>query len=137
MIAWLMSLLKPVQDLHAAFVLFRQQMLRDITITSAVNRLTKALQDTFNNPGIYLIHPSDYLDFAFVHLSTEERVVEYDYLLDENHNPKEYDYLLDELNRDYDFIVRVPIALALSVDNITAFVNKYVMAGRRFKIELY
>ena len=136
-IAWLMALVKPVQDLHTAFLAYRQQALRDITITSQVNRLTKALQDKFSNDGIYLVHPLDYLDQAYVYLYAEERLPEYDYLLEENHRPKEFDYILDELNRDFDFIVRVPAILAQSNNNITAFVNKYVMAGRRFKIENY
>lgn len=137
MFAWLSLLAKPVVEIHSQFLAFRQEQLREITITSSVNRLTRALQDKFNNPGIYLVHPLDYVNSAYVYQTIEPRLPEFDFLLEEDHEPVEYDFLLNELDRDYDFIVRVPSVLALSVQNITSYVAKYVMAGRRFKIELY
>lgn len=137
MLAWLMTYTKPSQGLHTAFTGFRLQTLKDITITSQVNRLTQALQDKFNNPGIYLVHPYDYLDAAYFYLFNEQHLPEFDYLFAENHAPVDYDYLFNEYDPDVDFIVMVPIALALSADAIYAFTAKYVMAGRRFKVQTY
>lgn len=136
MFAWLHSLMKPINTMHLAFLAFRQQTLKDITITSEVNRLTQALQDKFNNPGIYLVHPFDYIDSAYFYLFNEEHLPEFDYLFSEGVDP-DYDFLFNEYDPDYDFFVMIPAALALSAENINAFTAKYVMAGRRFKVQTY
>lgn len=136
-LAWLQSGLKPLTSLWGLFLAFRTEMLYEATITGETNRLEKALQDKYGNPGIYIIQPTDYLDDAWIWKETEPHFAEYDHLESENHEPAEYDYLESEFDPDYDFVIRVPSALAMQVQVMREFLKKYVMAGKRYNIELY
>lgn len=135
--AWLKVLTSPLVWLYDQFLIYRSAKLREVTINSQVNRFTQALQYTFNNAGIYILHPRVYLNQAFIYLEIEGATPEFDYLYIEAHTPVDYDYLQSEYDAEIDFIVRVPSALAALQDQISAFVNKYKYYGKRFKIELY
>jgi len=136
-VAWLRSGLKPLKTTYAELMTLRGSKLAEATITSSVNRITKALNDKFNATGIYLVHELDYVDSAFEFLAIDPHYDEFDYLGEENHTPPAFDFLSSEYDPDNDFIVRVPNALALRVNEIKAFIFKHTMAGRRFNIELY
>lgn len=136
-LAWLQSLFKPVITLWNAVLEYRIAKLYEATITGETNRLEKALQDRYDNDGIYIIHPTDYLDTAWIFLKDEPHFQEWDFLKSENHEPVEYDFLKREYDPDYDFIIRIPASLAAIVNDLKNWVKKYVMAGKRYKIELY
>lgn len=135
--AWLKVLVAPLVWLYDQFLIYRAAKLREATINSQVNRFTQALQETFSNAGIYILHPGVYLDQAFIYLEIEGATPEFDYLAIDAHTPVDYDALQSEYDVETDFIVRVPVALTSMQDQITAFVNKYKYYGKRFKIELY
>lgn len=136
-LAWLKAALKPLDTTYGQLMIFRTNKLSEATINSSVNRFTKALNDKFNSTGIYLVHQLDYVDNAFEFLEDEPHFSEYDFVSEETADPQDYDYLDDEYDPDFDFIVRVPAALILRKNEISAFVARYTMAGRRFTIELY
>lgn len=136
-LAWLQSGLKPLTSLWTAFLTYRTEILYEATITGETNRLERALQDKYGSPGIYIIQPTDYLDDAWIWKADEPHFQEWDYLESENHEPAEYDYLETEFDPNYDFVIRVPSALALQVNKMREFLKKYVMAGKRYNIELY
>ena len=136
-LAWLQSALKPLSNLWSAFLAFRLEILYEATITGETNRLEKALQDKFQDPNIYIIQPTDYIDDAWIYQQNEPHFQEWDFLVSESHEPVEFDYLSSEYDSDYDFVIRIPSALVLSVAKIKEFLKKYVMAGKRYNIELY
>ncbi|WEK18166.1 MAG: hypothetical protein P0Y49_15350 [Candidatus Pedobacter colombiensis] len=134
---WLKTALSPLSTTYAAFMSYRSNKLAVATINSSVNRLTKALNDRFEVTDIYLVHQLDYVDGAYEYLSTDTHYEEFDYLSGEFNNQQDYDFFSNEYVPDVDFVVRVPVALSLKVNEIKAFILKYTMAGRRFTIELY
>jgi hypothetical protein len=133
--AYTEALIFSVVATHTDFLAFRVRMLSEVTITSEVNRLRKALRDRFVDQTIQIIHPGDYLLRAFIFLRTEPRPVRYDYLREENHLPTEYDYLRNEYDASVDFIVRIPLSLANRSDEIYNYVLKYKIASIKFKVE--
>lgn len=136
-LAWLQTVLKPVTTLWNAVLEYRNAKLYEATITGETNRLEKALQDKYENPGIYFTQPTDYLDTAWIFLKIEPKFQEYDFLKSEEHEPPVYDFLKSEYDPDFDFVVRVPNSLSIYVNEIKAFLKKYILAGKRYKIELY
>lgn len=136
-LAWLETLLLPVETMYVDFLVYREQQLKEATITSETNRLTRALRDKFLNETIYILHPDDYLDQAFIYLESEGASPEFDYLDEENHAPLTFDFLDEEYNSQFDFIVRIPDILAGNTDAIRAFVKKYIFSGITFTIETF
>lgn len=135
--AWLNALLSPLVWLFDAFTKYREQKLYDATINSQVIRLTKALRDKFNDQSIYIIHLTDYLDQAFIYLEIEGATVEYDYTDAEAHTPLDYDFIQAEYDAEFDFVVRIPVALVSATPEVKAFVNKYRFSSKRFIIETF
>lgn len=136
-LAWLQVCARPLKTAYLKFLSFRTSKLYEATITGEKNRLERALQDKYNSQGIYIIQQSDYLDTAWIWLKTEPVFQEYDFLSSENHEPKEWDYLKTEYDPDVDFSIRVPIALYSKVEELKAWVLKYVLVGKKYKIEIY
>ena len=136
-LAWLTVLLSPIVWLYDQFLIYRLAKLREATINSSVNRFEIALQTQFANAGIYIVHPGNYLNQAFIYLEIEGATPEFDYLDIEAHTPVDYDATQAEFDVEVDFIVRVPSSLTDSQTLIKAFINKYSFFGKRFKIELY
>ena len=136
-LAWLGTILKPVATLWSYVLSYRTLKLYEATITGETNRLTKALQDRYTDNGIYIIQPTDYLDTAWIYTENEPHFQEYDFLEEENHIPVEFDFLEEEYDPEFDFVVRVPNVLANMIPDMKVWLKKYVMAGKRYKIELY
>jgi len=136
--AWIQTLLVTIKNRYADFLVFRQQMLADATINSSVNRLTKALWDKFDNTNsIYILQNTASLEEAYIYLDSEGATPTFDYLESEDHEPFDYDFLDSEFNGDYNFIVRIPVAIASSSTAIYAFVSRYVFSGITFTIETF
>jgi len=136
--AWLQTLLAPLNNLYAGFLTFRSQQLADATINSSVNRLTQALWDKYDpTKSIYLVQTDAYISESFIYLESEGATPSYDYLESEDHEPFEFDYLDNEFSTNYNFIVRIPIAMVASSAAIYAFVKPYVFSGISFTIETF
>lgn len=134
--AWLTILLFPLIWLYEQFLTYRTAMLREATTNSQVIRLTRSLRDRYNNESIYISHFSDYINQAFVYLELEGSFDTFDYLSGEAHLPADYDFMQTEYEDQFDFVVRIPAVLTAQADAITAYVNKYKLASKRFKVEI-
>lgn len=135
-IAWLTVLLSPLLWLYDQFLVYRLDKLKEATTNSQVIRLTRALRDNFSNEEIVILHFSDYINQAFEYLEIEGSFNEFDYLSSDGHLPDEFDFFDNEYDAQTDFVVRIPGIIENKKDAIAAFVNKYVLAGKRFKIEI-
>lgn len=135
--AWLQTLLVTVKNRYADFLAYRDLQLRNATVDSTVIRFTKGLRDEFEDDTIYILHPEDFLDQSFIYLASEGATIEYDYLASEDHSPVDYDYTEAEYSLNWDFIVRIPVALAGSIDAIRAYVKKYAFSGLNYTIETF
>jgi hypothetical protein len=83
---------------------------------------------------IYIKHVEEINEYDF--FTSENQPADYDYFYAESHQPDDYMYFLGEGNRalDVDFLVYVPAAiLAVSEARIRANIEKYKLAGKRFK----
>ncbi|MBD3748928.1 MAG: hypothetical protein IE931_05485 [Sphingobacteriales bacterium] len=136
-LAWLTVLLYPLVWLYDQFLVYRDDKLKEATINSSVNRFTRALRDKFLDETIYIVHPFNYLEQAFVYLEIEGATIEYDYLDIEAHLPVDYDSLQSEFDSETDFIVRIPVSLAEQTNEVSLFVQKYAFYGKRFRIETF
>lgn len=136
-LSWLQSIGKPLATLWVMVLAYRSEKMYEATITGETNRLQKALQDKFGSPGIYIIQPTDYLDNAWIYQENEEHFTEWDFLEGENHLPAEFDFLELEYDPDYDFTVRVPTGMSDKIFEMKNFLKKYVMAGKRYNMEVY
>lgn len=136
--AWLITLLAPVKNRYADFLTYRNEQLKNATINSSVNRLTQALWDKFDSTNaIYLLQNNPFEHGAFIYLESDGASPSYDYLESDAHTPDEFDYLDSDYNANYNFIVRIPVALVGDTAAIYAFVKKYVFAGITFTIETF
>lgn len=136
--AWLQTLLVTTTNRYADFVIYMQQQRANATINSSVNRLTQALRDNFDvTRSIYLVQNQAFQDEAYIYLESDGATPAYDYLEIDEHQPDEYDFLDAEYNSNYNFIVRIPVALVDQTSVIYAFVKKYVFAGITFTIETF
>lgn len=135
--AWLETLSAPIKSLYTDFLTYRQLQLRNATVNSSKNRLTRALRDKYEDETIYILHSNDYLNQSFIYLEEEGASLEYDYLYEEEHEPADFDYLDEEYNSEVDFVVRIPQAMAAKQLDVYEYVRKYVFTGIRFTIELF
>jgi hypothetical protein len=135
-VAWLITVLAPLNTIYTTFINFKDDQLKAATITSSVIRLTKALWDQFDpTNAIYIIHPEDYMNEAYIFLQSEGAALQFDYLQSENHVPQDFDFLEVEYGLNYDFVVRVPIALQAYNSAIYAFVKRYSFSSLTFTIQ--
>ncbi len=136
--AWLQTITIPFANIYAQFVAFKQQALSDATIDSTVIRLTKALNDKFDPTGsIYLLQNANYLEQNFIYLEADAATPAFDYLESEDHQPYDFDYLDGEYSTDFDFIVRIPVAIAAKSAQIHKFVGQYAFSGLIYTVETF
>lgn len=137
-LAWLQTINVSLKNLYADFLAYMALQRANATINSSVNRLTQALWDNFDSTqSIYILQNTNYQDEPIIYLLADGASPTYDYLISDAHTPNDYDYLSSEFDTDFNFIVRIPVALAASSAAIYAFVAKYVFAGISFTIETF
>lgn len=127
----------PLKSMYADFLTYRQAALRAATIDSTAIRLTQALQDTFNDTSIYLLHPNDPGDESFIYLRQDASIPQFCYMGADAHTPVEYVDVSDIYTVKIDFTVRIPIALAPQINQIQAFVRQYVFSNINFNIQTF
>ena len=142
-IAWLKALVKPLIDLYTTFMAYRQSVIYLLSFTGQVIYLEKLLNDTYNNgtSGIIIVDGNT-LDFPYLFNKSEGVVDIYLYNLSENEDPF-YLYNKSEFGTQIDFIVKVPALLYSQLqlnnnqglNNMTALITKYKLAGKRFIIQ--
>ena len=139
-LAWLESLLAPINNDYADFLTYKDQQLANATINSCVNRLTQALWDNYDSTNsIYLLQTTNYLDEPFIYLQSDGSTPEYDFLESDNFEPFDFDFLNQEYDSNVNFIVRIPQSLnnSYTIAAITAFVKRYVFSGISYSVEVF
>ncbi|BDD10854.1 hypothetical protein FUAX_40700 (plasmid) [Fulvitalea axinellae] len=144
-LAWLLSLTAPVVELYTAYCVtenreskipdlwsFRDKTLYDLRHNSTVVYMEKLLNDRFNlgagptDPLIRIADGSSPLR-VFSYLNVENNPIYTD-------GPT-YTHLKEEYAADYaDFIIQVPSTVNYDVAVMKSLVNKFKLAGKKYKI---
>ena len=159
-ISWQKALFTGIKVLYGWFITYKDDTFYRLSITSQIIYLEKLLNDKFNEglparadsstvglydgapTGIFISDPSDAIFPQYIWNKIEQRPKTFLYNKSES-GPKTYLYNISEIDGEYDFIIKVPIALgdvttnALLVAQIKAQVNIYRIAGKRFNIVNY
>lgn len=120
LLAFLHALLVPVKTLHSMFLIFRQTIERDVRITGQVRIMEYWLNELFDSSSRRFII-QDYTNVQPVLIWG-----------DSFNNPL---YLPTFLSSSaYDFQVIAPCALKGQKAQIKAFLDRYKLAGKRYKL---
>lgn len=138
-LAYIYSIAEALQTVSDQFTAFRNKNLFDLQFTGQVLSMEGILNATFDpvGNGIFI---EDGLQLTRLYLFTDT----------ENFNDV-WDYTVNEIpitgnvyefaNADYgtqiDFIVNVPAALVFDSNEMTALINRYRLASKRFIIQTY
>ena len=137
-LAWLKTLHVSLKNRYADFLSYRALTLANATINSSVNRLTQALWDNFDpTQATYLLQNPSFHQAAFIYLHDEYPTPAFDYLSIEKLNT-EFDYLTSEESLlGYNFVVRIPLAIAAKTNAIYAFVKRYIFSSITFTVQTF
>jgi hypothetical protein len=149
MLAWMYATLHPLSSVAAQWDTFTIVRKRDTLTNGQVIVLERALNlkymledkwatasDTTASGGIYIENVASAIPTTFIWSNNEAQPPLYIYG-DAEAEPPLYIYSDAEYSAQYDFIVRVPIAFSFDVDEMTAFVRQYRVAGKTFTIDTY
>ena len=144
-IAWLKALVKPVINLYSDFMVYQSATIYSLSFTSQTIYLEKLLNDTFNASltGIYIID-GIVINKTYLFHKNEGGPRQYLFHKSEHQSPI-YLFHKSEFNVTVDFIIMVPATVYSQLQNnnnqglnsMTALVNKYKLAGKRFTINSY
>ena len=144
-IEWLKALVKPIIELYNIFMIYRTNTIYSLSFTGQVIYLKKLLNDTYNNgsTGIYITDGTFMLKTYLFHKS-EGGAKTYFFNKSEN-AAKTYLFHKSEYAVTYDFVVMVPSAIYSilqqdnnqGLNNMTALINKYKIAAKRYTIQSY
>jgi hypothetical protein len=149
MVAWLWSLMYPLHQLSVQWYGFTATRRRAARYNGQVIVLERALNlrymledkwatdaDPTASGGIYIENVASAIPTTFIWSNNEAQPPLYIYG-DAEAQPPVYIYADAEYSAQYDFIVRVPVAFSFDVNEMTAFVNQYRVAGKTFTIDTY
>jgi hypothetical protein len=137
--AWLYSLLKPLEQAHEDFLLFRDKINEDLSYNSQTMIFEYLLNKRFNNGGteIYITNIVNNAPPVFVgYLDEGGHSVFVGYLDEPGHNIS-IGYLNEYVDNEFEFIVNVPASLTFDADEMNAVIRKYKLSGKRFNIVTY
>lgn len=142
LIDWLVSLLKPLEEVNFLFKNFRKQAIYKVVHNGQVVYLEKVLNDRYDN-SLRRIYITDAFEFdpTYIYPEDEELPV---YIYPENEDQPRYIYpesVFGESN--VDFIVFVPLDLQPSnpttlnnfLIQMRSLINFYKLASRRYSIQ--
>jgi hypothetical protein len=133
-IAWLQSLANPVNYLYQQFRRNRDANLYRLYITPQVVYMEKLLNDRYDISG-RRIRVKDALVFEPEYIFQEQELKPV-YIYKEEENKPVYLFTDDEIGSDsVDFFVLMPSDLSYNEDEMTALINNYKLAGKRYKIQ--
>lgn len=144
-IEWLKALVKPLIDVYTIFTTYRSSTIYSLSFTGQVIYLEKLLNDTYNSglTGIY-IKDDNLMSVPFIFNKSEGVVNVYLYNFSESATPF-YLYNQSAFISQNDFIVMVPAVIYSTLqqnnnqglNNMTALIKLYKLAGKRFTIQSY
>lgn len=138
-VAWLKSLLKPVQILYSEFITFETEKMYEATYSGQVAELEFILNDYYYNDGtLRTIYIDDSIENEEIYIYQQSELQNETYIYNTAEN--EVDSIIynsDEAGVSFNFIVYVPIGLIFDRDYLRSLVTKYKIAGPTFTIKTY
>lgn len=121
-LAWLLALISPVISLYSAFINYRERTNLDLMVTGQVRILRHHLNRRFDvGENRIQILDGDSNAIVYIFLESENQPV----------------YLTEFLSGStVDFVVKVPIDLKPVLPQIKAFLNRFKLASKRYRIDL-
>jgi hypothetical protein len=137
--AWLYALLKPLEQAHEDFLLFRDSINEDLSYNSQTMIFEYLLNKRFNDGGteIYITNIANNAPPVYVGYLSEGGHSLYVGYLDEIGHNINIGYLDEYIDSEYEFIVNVPVALVFDMDEMHAVIKKYKLSGKRYNIVTY
>lgn len=133
-VAWLQALTNPVNYLYQQFRRNRDANLYRLYITPQVVYMEKLLNDRYDISG-RRIRIKDALVYDAEYLYQEQELKPV-YIYREEENKPVYLFTDDEIGSDsVDFFVLVPSDLTFNENEMTALIDNYKLAGKRYKIQ--
>jgi hypothetical protein len=133
-VAWLQALTNPVNYLYQQFRRNRDANLYRLYITPQVVYMEKLLNDRYDISG-RRIRIKDALVYDAEYLYQEQELKPV-YIYKEEENKPVYLFTDDEIGSDsVDFFVLVPSDLTFNENEMTALIDNYKLAGKRYKIQ--
>lgn len=138
-VAWVQALLKPLSDLHAAFLIYRDATIKKMRYNGQTCILQELLNDLFDPTlrRIIVLTTYDIKLPEYIYTQAENTPLyvytQAEYTGGTNTAPQYYLQLWSELGVQYDFIVQAA-AGSLTADQITrlkATVRYYKLAGKK------
>lgn len=140
--AWIGSLVQPVQSLNAALVSYVSGIRYDLLFTGQVIYLEHILNDVFDAAGreIYIDDPAVYVEenYIYNHVEDDDTLIIYNKV---EAQPELYIFNAAEYNSlNVDFIVFVPDTVVFNAAvevQMRAVIDRYRHVGRRYRFETY
>jgi hypothetical protein len=139
-VAWVQNMLSPMQTVNDEFVSEIARLKDELSINSQTMVLEWALNNKWPDAGggILIDNTPDHKPRYYVWAQAENQgFLGYVRSKDEGYPAIAFVYSRDEYAVENDFIVKVPAALDFDEDEMKAFINKYKLADKRYKIETY
>jgi len=140
---WLTVLVSPIVFLYNDFINFRVDILRQLSYTSQTVVFEKLLNDNADNTSrrIYIENVILIVEAAFYYQLQETTPIiddEFSYMLSEGDQASDYFIeTLSETLAQVDFIVHVPTDLTDKENFLINLIDRYKLAGKRYKIEYF
>ncbi len=137
-IAWQLALLKPLQKLNWRLELAIENIRYRLNLNGQVIYFEHYLNDLFDptNRGIYISDGAPV--FEPILFNKAENALNIMVRNKSEPQPTVFIFNREEYDTQYDFIVNVPNQISLTtqlINQIKAYVNRYRIAGTRFKVQ--
>lgn len=134
-IAWLYSLLKPIETLYGYLVTFRLTILNKMSYNGQTIILRTLLNELYDSTlkRIFIITENDLLPDNYIYTAPEN--TQPLYIFTKTENTPTYIYTALEYINGFEFLVKVPTGILTAAQEIRlkATVNYYRIAGKRPK----
>ena len=149
MVAWLHSLVTPLEELRLVFSSFREEVKLKVAVTFQTIRIEKLLNDVYDpiNQDIEIMDNQEEIIPIFIY--NNEEITDDLYLYNDSEwstlipEDKVYAYNEEEYAFSIDFFVKVPtmlydnMVITGAIEQMKSVINYYKMAGKNYEIIPY
>lgn len=138
-VAYFEAHIAPVSTLSTSVYDYYTEAKVELRVNSQTIVLERALNRIFPNPGgdpIYIDNINSFLPIIYIFGISEGQPPLYVYSEDEGEPPL-YTYSAAEYESDVDFNVYVSSSLVFDEDKMRTYINKVILAGKKYSILTY
>ncbi len=135
MIAWLVALISPVIRMYNDVLAFRRLAIYRLAITPQVCYLEKALNDRYDiaQRRIRIVDAKEFEGIP-LYRKVESKPLG---LFRRSEGKGQVYYTKSETSKfGADFVIEVSVLIAFDLNELTAFVNSYKLASKKFKVKI-